>query len=263
MSMAIARVYNLPDMQDILYLKSLDPIAIEPNPSEVTISFAKALSDSLEFRRGQKLLAKDKYGLGQELLYAELGKSFYDLPLSDKASQYFSALPGCNLLDKTKPLSLIDSLLLLLSFNAFVDTRYLKNNSFPLFRYVFGKEEIGSLVKQYPIPQLSAILIPHNTSQAEFITWVKDNWQEIEDGNKKLGKFVTRELPKNLEIGVEIGEWLDQSKTYKDIAGILSDKYPSDERMADYNQLKTIHSRYKDFMIQSLLSTTKLGFLQK
>jgi len=250
-------------MQDILYLKCLNPITVEPNPSDLTTTFAKRLSDSLEFRRAQKVRAKDKYGLGQKLLYANLGKSFYDIPLNDKARLYFSSLPGCNLLYKNKPLSLIDSLVLLLSFNAFVDTRYLKNKSFPLFRYIEGKESISKLVKQYPMPQLSAILIPHNTSQAELITWIKENWQEIGAGNKKLGKFITRELPKNLEIGIEIGEWLDKGKTYKEIASILFDKYPSDERMADYNQLKTIHARYKDFMVQSLLSTIKLGFLQK
>jgi hypothetical protein len=250
-------------MQDILYLKSLNPITIESNPSELTISFAKGLSEKIDFRRGQKVLAKAKHGLGQALLYANLGKSFYDLPLGVKARQYFQALPGSNLLDKTKPLSLIDSLALLLAFNAFVDTRYLKNMSFPLFKYVVGREEIARLVKQYPIPQLSAILIPHNTSQAEFITWVKENWQEIETGNKQLGKFVTKTLSKNLEIGMEIGRWLDQGKTYKEIATILFDKYPKDERLADYNQVKTIHSRYKDFMVQSLLSVIKLGFLQE
>lgn len=250
-------------MSGIMYLKSLDPITIEPSPSEFTISFAKGLSESLDFRRGQKVLAKEKYGLGQKLLYANMGKSFYDLPLSDKARQYFHTLPGCNLLDKTKPLSLIDSLALLLSCNAFVDTRYLKNMSIPLFTYASGKEEIARLVKQYPTPHLSAILIPHNTSQTEFITWVKENWIEIEVGNKQLGKFVTRHLPKNLEIGVEIGKWLDQGKTYKEIAVILSDKYPNDERMTDFNQLKTIHGRYKDFMVQSMLSVIKLGFLQK
>jgi len=250
-------------MQEILYLKSLNPITIEPKPSELTTSFAKGLSDKVEFRRGQKALAKAKHGLGQSLLYANLGKSFYDLLLGVKARQYFQALPGSNLLDKTKPLSLIDSLALLLSCNAFVDTRYLKNMSFPLFRYVAGKEKIASLVKQYPIPQLSAILIPHNTSQTELIEWIQDNWNEIGLGNKQLGKFVTRNLPKNLEIGIEIGKWLDQKKTYKEIAVILFDKYPKDERLADYNQLKTIHSRYKDFMVQSLLSVIKLGFLQK
>lgn len=250
-------------MTQVLYLSSLDPITIESSPSELTISFAKGLSQSLAFRRGQKLLTKEKYRLGQVLLYANMGKSFYDLPLSDKARQYFQTLPGCNLLDKTKTLSLIDSLALLLGFNAFVDTRYLKNTSFPLFTYASGKEEINGLVKQYPIPQLSAILIPHNTSQTEFITWVKENWVEIETGNKQLGKFVTRQLPKNLEIGVEIGKWLDQGKTYKEIATILFDKYPNDERLADYNQVKTIHARYKDFMVQSLLSVIKLRFLQK
>jgi hypothetical protein len=250
-------------MQDVLYLSSLGPITIEPIPSELTTSFAKGLSESVDFRRGQKALAKAKFGLGQELLYSNLGKPFYDLPLSDKARQYYSALPGCNLLDKTKPLSLIDSLALLLSCNAFVDTRYLKNMSFPLFTHTSGREEIIRLVKQYPVPQLSAILIPHNTSQTELIEWIQDNWNEIEVGNKQLGKFVTRKLPKNLEIGVEIGEWLDQKKTYKEIAVILSDKYPNDERMTDFNQLKTIYSRYKDFMMQSLLSVIKLGFLQK
>lgn len=246
-----------------MYLSSLDPIMIESNPSDLSVSFAKGLSESLAFRKGQKALAKEKYGLGQKLLYANLGKSFYDLSLGEKARQYFQALPGCNLLDKTKPLSLIDSLALLLAFNAFIDTRYLQNKSFPLFVYVSGKETIANLVAKYPIPQLSVILIPHNTSQTELTEWIQDNWQEIEAGNKQLGKFVTRKLPKNLEIGVEIGEWLDQHKTYKEIATILFDKYPKDDRLADYNQVKTIHSRYKDFMVQSLLSVIKLGFLQK
>lgn len=248
-------------MQDILYLSSLNPITIETNPSELSVSFAKELSDSDEFRRGQKTMAKEKYGLRQELLYKNLGKSFYDLDFTDNARRYLGSIPGCNLLESEKQLSLIDSLLLLLSFNVFIDVRYLANKTFPLFAYVSGKEEMLKRVNKYPINKLSAILIPYDTSQNELITWIKENWQSIEEGNKSLGKFVTSGVPKNLELGMEIGELRDQDKTFAEIETILYEKYPDDERLAG-DQVKTIYHRYKTYMVESLLAVVRLNFLQ-
>lgn len=248
-------------MRDILYLSSLNPITIEPDPSELSVSLAKELSDSNEFRRGQKIISKDKYGLGQELLYKNLRKSFYNLDFTDNARRYLGSIPGCNLLDSQKQLSLIDSLMLLLSFNAFIDVRYLANKTFPLFVYFSGKEEILKRVNKYPINQLSAILIPYDTSQNELITWIKENWQSIEEGNMSLGKFVTSGVPKNLELGIEIGELRDQDKTFAEIETILYEKYPDDERLAG-DQVKTIYHRYKSYMIESLLAVVRLNFLQ-
>lgn len=152
-------------MQDILYLSSLSPITIESSPSDLTSTFAKGFSDSPEFRRAQTVLSKGKYGLGQELMYQNLGKSFYDLPLSDNVKRHFQSLPGCNLLDSSKPLSLIDSIALLLSYNTFVDVRYLASKSFPLFAYVSSKKQIEGVVNKYPSESLSAILIPNDFSQ--------------------------------------------------------------------------------------------------
>jgi hypothetical protein len=126
---------------------------------------------------------------------------------------------------------------------------------------VSGKEEISSIVNKYPTKELAAIFIPQSTSQRELITWIKENWSDIETGNNTLGKFQTRGMPKNLEIGIEIGALLDQGNTYSQISAILSEKYPKDERLADYNQVKIIYIRYKEYMVESMKSVIKLDFL--
>jgi len=225
------------------------------------VAFAKKVSGSKEFRRGQRVLEKSKYGLGQPLLYQNLGKNFSDLELSEKARLHFSSIPTCKLLIPDSKYSLIDSLMLLVSFNAMIDVRYLRNMSFPLFSFVSGREEIEKRVADYPVGELSAILISHDTSRTELVTWIEENWKEIKEDNKKLGKFQTTHIPKNIELGEEIGKLLDEGNSYSEIAKIMSERYPDDERMADYNQIKTIYSRYKKYMVESMRSIVKLNFL--
>jgi hypothetical protein len=69
-------------------------------------------------------------------------------------------------------------------------------------------------------------------------------------------------VPKNLELGMEIGKLRDEGHTLEKISDILHDKYPDDERLVDSGHVNVIYHKYKQYVVDGFMSIIKLYLIE-
>ncbi len=248
-------------MQDILYLSNLNPIKIESDPSDETKKLAKKFVKNPDFRKAQKRVKQQGYAFEQSLFYEYAGKSFFDLPISQKVRDYLSLIPGITLNKPGQQPTAFDSVILMLCSNTMIDVRSIKSLATPLFRHVVGKTKIAEVVKQYSSGELASILTPYSTSKSELIQWVDDSWDEIKSSQKILPKFHTNYLPQDLEIHETIYGWRNQGWSFKQIVEELLKKYPNDKRFMDESSIRKMYERHVKYVMDGWVSALRMSAL--
>lgn len=248
-------------MSKILYLFSLNPITVQNDPTQETQKIADKLANNADFRRAQKRLIKDGYGIDQSLFYQSIGKSFDDLPIPQKIRDYLNSLPGCALGKENMPLTAFDAIILMLCANVMIDLRAITSLSVPLFRHIVGKTKIMEVVGKYPSEQIASILIPYSTSKNELIQWVEDSWDQIKESQAKLPKFRTNYLPKELEVHEQIYSWRNQGLSFKDIVAELLKQYPDDKRFMSESDIRKMYQRHVKYVSDGFSSALRMNAL--
>lgn len=248
-------------MIKILYLSCLSPITVQNDPTQETKKIAEKLAKNADFRRAQKRVVKDGYGINQSLFYHNIGKSFADLPIPRKTRDYLNFLPGCALGKESIPLTAFDAIILMLCSNTMIDLRAIKSLSTPLFRHVVGKTKIMEVVDKFPSEQLASILIPYSTSKSELIAWVEDSWGQIKESQTKLLKFHTNYLPKELEVHEQIYTWRNEGLSFKDIVAELLKQYPDDKRFMSESDIRKMYQRHVKYVSDGCSSALRMNAL--
>lgn len=135
---------------------------------------------------------------------------------------------------------------LLITHNAFIEVES-KDTAAIDFSEI--NEDTQNLVKAYKDP-IGGILIFNDITKAQLKKWIDENWET----NKHLLTFrqklarIPREKGtyKNAVLDSEIADLKINRNDYKQIADILSNKYPANENILDAGWLKMRYSRYKN-----------------
>lgn len=248
----------------ITYLKSLSPIEVfEKTPKKIQ-EILDSFSKNEKFQLGRKAFIQQFPQLDSFSISDHIGENFFDLPIFKHLSMVASwkDIPDCNLhLREVKTEQ--DNTLLLFYFNFMVDVKNMEQKGLPLFTLLHGKQNIISTLSNFDGEEISSILIPFQTSKEELHQWVDDNWHNIQKNGEKLPEFTPSYIPINLSIGQEILQLRNKKKTFEEISIELSEKYPEDERLADYNQVKIIFHRFKEYSEKGQKSIKILNSLKR
>lgn len=233
----------------ITYLQSINPITkAKKVPRKTRVVFNSLVNDP-EILSVKETLFKLFPELKSFDITKYIGTNFLDLPLL-KNTQILATLqntPECTLhLGKVE--NLVNNILLFQYFNCCLNQKITDVEDPSIFAFLSGKQTILSRLNSFPNDQISAILIPLQTSKTQLITWINSNWSTIAKSNKILPKFALNQLPKNLLLGKEIADLRDHRVAFSKIAIRLSDKYPDDSRLNDEAHIKSIHKRYKAYL---------------
>lgn len=231
-------------------ISNIHPITIDPNPSKQMVQFG-------EMFLGNQLIVKLRDSISKILpipnggypLDKYIGKDFDEIDVLNK--QFFPLLTI--FLPKTllHQFNLTDTWLkfvaMAIFFDAIIDLNqnpgFLDNE--PIV-FMAGKKNIAAKLHDFEGKEVVALIIPFHSSKQQYHDWIDAHWQEIESSmDHHLAKTIPfLDFLQNYSIGVEIEGLRKQKKTFKQIADILSTKYPHDERLCDYGQIKVIHKRY-------------------
>lgn len=248
----------------ITYLKSLSPIEVfEKTPKKIQEELLSLFTNE-QFKSGQKYLIEKFPQLNSFSIHDHIGENFFDLPICKDSGliESWRNIPDCNLhLGKVETEQ--DNSLLLYFFNFMVEVKSVEQNGLPLFTLIHGKQNIVSTLSNFESEEISSILIPFQTSKEELHQWVDDNWHNIQKNGEKLPEFTPSYIPINLSIGQEIFQLRNKKKTFEEISIELSEKYPEDERLADYNQVKIIFHRFKEYSEKGQKSIKILNSLKR
>lgn len=131
---------------------------------------------------------------------------------------------------------------MLIAFNAFQNIR-----PYEPFLFMTTNEDILDEVQKHQKHKepIGALLVYKQVTKNQLIKWIEDNWNIIKDLMQELPKV---SFPKStmLDISKEIADLRDkQDKLFREIAGVLTDKYPDDLRVTDETWVKETYRRYK------------------
>lgn len=236
----------------MVILKSLNPLAINENPSEKMLQFAHMWIASPPVVEMRKYLAPlwklPPQGFD---ITPYLGKNFDEIEYFQ--NPYYAMLT-IGLPDSIlKKYNLTDAwtklMVLTIYFNAVLDVEVNQGfvEGFPI-TFAVGKKAITNKLFDLGEDEAIGLLLPFQISKAQLHKWIDEHWEEIDAAmdNDFVKDIPWLETMKNWGLGKEIDELKQHGFTYKKIADILSDKYPHDERVCDIDQIKKIHKRYLD-----------------
>lgn len=248
----------------ITYLKSLTPIEVFGSTPKKIQEILNSFATNEQFQLRRKEFIRQLPRLDSFSISDYVGENFFDLPIFKHLSMVVSwkDIPDCNLhLREVKTEQ--DNTLLLFYFNFMVDVKSVERKGLPLFTLLHGKQNIISTLSNFEGEEITSILIPFQTSKEELHQWVDDNWQNIQKNGENLPEFTPNYIPINLSIGQEIFQLRNKKKTFEEISIELSEKYPEDERLADYNQVKIIFHRFKEYFEGSQKSIKIINSLKR
>lgn len=236
----------------MIILKSINPIEISDNPSPEVVQFAEKWITS------PPVLALKAYLSPLLKIPPEgfditscLGKNYDDLQVFNNplVSMLTVSLPQSLLAKYNLTGVWIKFFLLSAYFNVVVDvvTNPGFLDGFPI-TFAVGKKAISSKLFDLGEDEAIGLLLPFHSSKSRVHKWIDDHWTEIETA---MDHNFVKDVPllsvmKNWSLGKEIEELKQAKNTYKQIAVIMTDKYPDDERLCDLDQIKKIHKRYLD-----------------
>ncbi len=250
-------------IKDIIFLKSVTPIAREKNPSPKTIEFATRFIH--DFQASNFLVnTRKQFGLLETGVDIRpfIGKNLLDPITSDGDSFYgaiqliASSLRGKMGLDD----SVVDQMVLLIFFNACIDFRYFSGSITQPIRFVVGKGNIAKAAADNP-QEIAAILVPFTTSQNGIVNWIKENWKNIDtqiNDNLTSDPFLLK-VHKNTVLASEIIDLKDnKNMTFSSIATHLTDTYPENLFVTSEEWVKKTYYDFKRVLKQPLpkLSTS-------
>lgn len=237
-------------LADITILKSISPITIlEPPSPKTKEALAMFLSDPrfiLYVEKTRKMYNQPENGID---IKPFIDHNFNDLPYVNNEF----VLPALNILADVmrREVGLADDftqqLMLLIFFNAIIDVEYFDGFISQPIQFLLNRSVIASEMFKYP-HEVGAILIPFNISQNKLVGWIEDNWENIKkqmDDNLTTNPYMLK-THRNTELALEIIDLKDkQKKTFKEVASILTDKYPDDPRVCADEWVKKIYYDYK------------------
>lgn len=234
----------------MIILSSIRPLTIDTSPSKQMVQFG-------EMFLAHPMIAGLRVSLSKAIPIPEggykideyLGKDFNDIDILHK--QFFPILTI--FLPKTllHQFNLTDEWLRFIAiaifFNAIVDLN--KNPGFlddKPFVFVAGKKNIAAKLHDFEGQEILALLVPFHSSKQQYHQWIDNHWTEVE---RAMDHHLVKSVPfldylQNYSLGLEIESLRKQDKTFKQISDILSSKYPDDDRLCDYGQIKIIHKRF-------------------
>lgn len=233
-------------------IKSLHPITIQDNSSDEMRQFAEKWMSSglIQHLRSQFAQIAPIPENGFELT-PYIGRDVGEIKeFNQKHFQMVSiGLPKALLHQYNLGESWLWLLMFSLYFNAVIDLE--ENPAFldkdPIL-FVAGKKEIAKKLFDFEGREVVALLLPFHTSRHQIHDWIDKHAKEMERAmDNKLGKAMPLfEYLQNWSIGQEIEFLKKQGLSYKEISIKLTDKYPMDKRMCDFDQIKKLLKRYQE-----------------
>lgn len=237
------------ELSHIVFLKSVNPITIIDNPTnrskEAVLKFIKD-----EWFENWVLTIRKHLNLpenGADIRLIE-GKNLFEPTV---APNYIS------LMIQIFPKQLIDryglaedfmvNIALMVYFNAFIALEYFQGFVERDFEFVPTKALTAYKLHTFK-HEVATILIPYHSSKKKLKDWIDKNWEDMEkdmDDHLFEGTGIL-EMHKNSVLGEEIDCLYKTEKNYAKVSTTLTDKYPTDKRLTDPEQVRIIHKRYLD-----------------
>lgn len=243
------------------YLQSTTPITLATDVFPNTKNKFDIYSKSPEYLQTKEILGKFFPEIKSFSISDHIGENLFELEIfkNQKLLNTWSQITDCNLhlgmvLNDTDNIHLFN-------FLGFCINMEMDDLSFPMFKFVQGREKLLNITNNFLNDDLSAIFIPLQTSKKELLTWINENWSQIKIENQKLPKFTPNHIPKNLLLGEEISDLKTKELTFAKISDILMEKYPDDKKLVDPNHIKTIHKRFIEYKENGITSAIVLNSL--
>ncbi|KKQ48874.1 MAG: hypothetical protein US68_C0022G0004 [Candidatus Shapirobacteria bacterium GW2011_GWE1_38_10] len=141
---------------------------------------------------------------------------------------------------------LVLSVFLLITFKCFIDLNSRYYSPIWFFRYLDDLEKYE--MSDYKIDP-PCISIKYKCSKNEFITYIQNNWERINESLKKLPTSpILKDKFKEIGLIDEIYQLYEEGITVDDICDRLSQKYPDHPHISGYAWVNNKLSRYKERM---------------
>jgi len=243
-------------ISDVTILKSLNPIEVEPSPSNNSYEFLYDLQNNKKFIKGLDSIRKE-YGVPDTGfdINKELGKNLYTLNNNyllglKLIAQNFSKSTGDNE-------DYLLQILLLIFYNSILEVTKIKSNEVFPIEFVFGRKRISDRMWDYD-KEVGSIIIPFNITKTALKKWIDDNWESMcnEMSNNFTANPMIQRIHKNIIKEEEIKELKESGKSISQIVELFKKKYPYEKWYP--SKIKKIHSDEKQRIeLQKLLNSNK------
>lgn len=241
------------ELQQIAFLKSIEPITIIDNPTnrskEAVLKFIK---DPFFSSRVYDLREQLNLPKGGADIKALKGKDLLEPSVAPQFISIFLQIFPKQLVDRYGLAEdFMVNIALLVYFNAFIALEYFEGLVERDFEFVPTKALTAYKLHTFKY-EAGSIIIPYHSSKQKLKDWIDKNWENIErdmDNHLFEGTGIL-EIHKNTVLGEEIDSLVKTEKSFPEISTILTDKYPEDKRLTDPEQVRIIHKRYLEDLAQ-------------
>ncbi len=237
------------ELSHIVFLKSVNPITIIDNPTnrskEAVLKFIKD-----EWFENWVLTIRKHLNLpenGADIRLLE-GKNLFEPTVEPNYISLMLQIFPKQLIDRYGLAEdFMVNITLIIYFNAFIALEYFQGFVERDFEFVPTKALTAYKLHTFKY-EVATILIPYHSSKKKLKDWIDKNWENMEkdmDNHLFEGTGIL-EMHKNAVLGEEIDGLYKTEKNYAKVSTILTDKYPTDKRLTDPEQVRIIHKRYID-----------------
>lgn len=237
------------ELSHVVFLKGVNPVTIIDNPSnrskEAVLKFIKD-----EWFEKWVLAIRKQLNLpegGADIKVLE-GKNLFEPTV---APTYLSLMLQIFPRQLTDRYGLAEDFIVNISlityFNAFISLEHFQGLVERDFEFVSTKALTAYKLHTFKY-EVASILIPYMSSKKKLKDWIDKNWENMEkemDNHLFEGTGIL-DIHKNTVLGEEIGGLYKIEKNYAKVSTQLTDKYPTDSRLSDPEQVRIIHKRYLD-----------------